>query len=349
MIRAFYRLLPLLLGALVLLNACGAAKHPKVDPMRKQLESARERGAPFCHPREFAAAEAYLDFAAESYELGNRAQVDELLALAKENLAVASADEEMCQSDLDGDRVIDVHDDDPYRAEDFDGFEDEDGAPEDDNDGDGFLDGEDRCPQDPEDFDDFEDHDGCPDNDNDYDGVPDDKDLCPGEAEDIDGWEDDDGCPDSDNDNDKFPDSEDACPDHPETINGFLDDDGCPDQLPKKRKFIALPQVDFLGGTVYMTGASKASLGRFATKLMKNSELHVRIESHAAGRHGDEEALVVLTKQRAEKIKQVLVEFGVLETRLKALGFGSSRPIAGTDTYAGRRKNERINFIIYLP
>jgi outer membrane protein OmpA-like peptidoglycan-associated protein len=50
-----------------------------------------------------------------------------------------------------------------------------------DSDGDGLLDDVDQCPNDAEDFDGFQDEDGCPDLDNDGDGVPDRVDNCPDE------------------------------------------------------------------------------------------------------------------------------------------------------------------------
>lgn len=348
MTRAARQLCLWLLPALVCLAACGGPPNAKLAPIEKKIERAAQQGAKFCAPREFASAEALLEFAAQAYEQGNRTQGDEFLGQADTHADAALAGSINCRSDLDGDGVLDVRDADPHRAEDFDGFQDNDGAPEDDNDGDGFLDGEDKCPNEPEDFDGYEDSDGCPDNDNDYDGVPDDQDQCPDQIEDMDGFEDDDGCPDPDNDGDGFPDDEDLCPNHPETFNGFLDDDGCPDQLPKRRKFIALPQVDFLGGAPYMTPESADSLKRFAKRLHKNPELHVRIESHLDQR-GDEAALAALTSQRAEAVKAVLVETGIHESRLKALGFGSQRPVADNNTFAGRRKNDRVEFIIYLP
>ncbi len=65
-----------------------------------------------------------------------------------------------------------------------------------DTDGDGILDTEDKCPTDPEDKDGFEDEDGCPDNDNDKDGIADKDDKCPNEAEVVNGVDDKDGCPD---------------------------------------------------------------------------------------------------------------------------------------------------------
>lgn len=116
--------------------------------------------------------------------------------------------------------------------EDLDGFEDQDGCPEDDNDGDGIVDESDKCPSTAEDVDGFEDDDGCPDLDNDRDGVVDAQDHCPRLPEDVDGFADLDGCPDEDNDQDKIPDAFDACPNAAETVNEFEDQDGCPDEDP---------------------------------------------------------------------------------------------------------------------
>jgi outer membrane protein OmpA-like peptidoglycan-associated protein len=68
-----------------------------------------------------------------------------------------------------------------------------------DADGDGIPDSKDRCPAEREDVDGYDDQDGCPeeDPDTDRDGIADGEDLCPDAKETINGSEDDDGCPDS--------------------------------------------------------------------------------------------------------------------------------------------------------
>ena len=70
----------------------------------------------------------------------------------------------------------------------------------------------DSCPAEREDWDGFEDKDGCPDEDNDNDGLVDSVDRCPNEAEDKDGFGDEDGCLDADNDGDDLLDADDRCP-----------------------------------------------------------------------------------------------------------------------------------------
>jgi hypothetical protein len=91
-----------------------------------------------------------------------------------------------------------------------------------DRDGDGIPDLRDRCPEKAEDKDGWQDDDGCPDDDNDGDGMVDQVDRCPDKAEDKDRFKDDDGCPDDDNDGDGFADAQDRCPDRAGP------DDGCP-------------------------------------------------------------------------------------------------------------------------
>ncbi len=141
-------------------------------------------------------------------------------------------DEDGCpDDDNDGDRNPDTTDKCPNQAEDIDGFEDDDGCPDLDNDKDGIPDLQDKCPMEPEDGKPPYPHDGCPADkrDSDGDGIMDDEDKCPLEEEDMDGFEDGDGCPDLDNDGDGIPDAKDKCPLCPEDKDGFQDEDGCPD------------------------------------------------------------------------------------------------------------------------
>jgi len=141
-------------------------------------------------------------------------------------------DDDGCpDDDNDGDRIPDSEDKCPNEAEDHDGFEDDDGCPDLDNDKDGIPDLQDKCPDDAEDGKDPYPKDGCPGakRDSDGDGIPDSADSCPMQEEDMDGFEDGDGCPELDNDNDGVPDAADKCPLCPEDKDGFQDDDGCPD------------------------------------------------------------------------------------------------------------------------
>jgi len=128
-----------------------------------------------------------------------------------------------CDTDADG--TANYFDTCPFRAEDMDGYQDDDGCPDADNDMDGICDpgltsyacsGSDGCPNVAEDYDAFRDTDGCPDPDNDGDFFPDHSDSCPG----TDGSTGDDGI---------------SCTNDPNEVNtcedydGVIDTDGCHD------------------------------------------------------------------------------------------------------------------------
>ena len=156
-------------------------------------------------------------------------------------------DEDGCpDEDNDGDGIPDRYDGAPNQPEDFDGWQDEDGIPELDNDGDGIPDRYDLCPNEAEDFDGMADDDGCPDDfvDRDADGIADEQDQCPDDPEDLDGFEDGDGCPEADNDMDGIDDVNDACPDEPEDYDGDADEDGCPDSVPDPDQSVPSPEGD---------------------------------------------------------------------------------------------------------
>jgi outer membrane protein OmpA-like peptidoglycan-associated protein len=129
------------------------------------------------------------------------------------------------EEDTDKDSILGDKDKCPTSAEDKDGFQDEDGCPDDDNDNDQIADASDGCMDKAEDKDGFQDEDGCPDDDNDGDTINDLDDRCANEAEDKDGFEDTDGCPETDNDGDNIADQEDTCP----NLKGDLSFKGCPD------------------------------------------------------------------------------------------------------------------------
>lgn len=249
--------------------------------------------------------------------------------------------------DRDGDGIPDSLDACRTEPEDRDGFQDEDGCPEDDNDRDGILDAADRCRDEPEDKDGFEDADGCPERDNDQDGIPDAVDRCPDQKEDLDNFDDEDGCPDLDNDDDGIPDALDRCPLEAETRNGFDDDDGCPDAR------TAAPaieergnQIVIVNGAIGFAGAapapaSKPLLDQLAA-LLVSKNLAIRVEVHVP-RTAQAARDRALSQQRAQAVVDHLVRQGVPAAQLQAIGQGSARPVGALAP--GDPANARVELI----
>ncbi len=237
------------------------------------------------------------------------------------------------KNDRDGDGIPDSLDGCRTEAEDKDGYQDEDGCPDEDNDRDGLADAVDQCRDEPEDKDGFEDSDGCPERDNDGDGVLDAIDRCPDQKEDLDNFDDEDGCPDEDNDGDGIPDVRDRCPLEAETKNGFEDDDGCPDN-----RGVATPSVDeradriaIVGGVIGFAGAALTPASRTlldpVAALLKAKKLLIRVEVHVP-RTTQRARDKALSQQRAKAVVDYLVSQGINAKQAQAVGIGSDRPLS---------------------
>jgi OOP family OmpA-OmpF porin len=217
--------------------------------------------------------------------------------------------------------------------------------PDPDPDQDGILGDADRCPNEPEDKDGFEDDDGCPEPDNDGDGIPDAQDKCPDKAENFNGVDDEDGCPEEDTDGDGFFGSRDKCPDAPETVNNYKDDDGCPDEVPAAvKKFTGVIEgINFKTGSADILKGSYTILDRAIAVLKEYPEVRLEIGGHTDDR-GKDDFNLQLSQKRADAVKAYFVAKGIPDNRLRAVGYGETRPIADNKREAGRAKNRRTEF-----
>jgi outer membrane protein OmpA-like peptidoglycan-associated protein len=235
--------------------------------------------------------------------------------------------------DFDGDGIADKRDKCPTQAEDADGFQDSDGCPDPDNDGDGVVDTEDLCPNSVGD----KAQGGC--GDADGDGVPDGQDMCPDKP----GPKEYDGCPDTDGD--EVPDNVDKCPE----ASGPPENDGCPIDNPPL-VVIESDRIRIKGNILFETGSATIQkqslklLDEVATVLARNPELGpVLIEGHTDN-VGSDTLNLNLSQKRAQSVMDYLVSKGIASERLRAKGFGETKPIATNGTPLGRAKNRRVEF-----
>lgn len=247
--------------------------------------------------------------------------------------------------DRDGDGLVNKVDQCPDDAEDDDDFQDDDGCPDLDNDKDGIQDHEDKCPNKTEDKDRFEDSDGCPEPDNDGDRIVDTQDTCPNEPEDDDSFEDDDGCPDPDNDNDGFSDTTDRCPNDPETINAYQDSDGCPDTIPEQvARFTGVIQgITFDNNKATIRATSTPILTSALAVLLQFPDMKIEIQGHTDS-NGDDASNLDLSQRRADSVMNWFITNGIEASRLRAVGYGETVPVADNTTATGRAVNRRVEF-----
>jgi OmpA-OmpF porin, OOP family len=348
---------------LVLAACAGQKLKTRTGSVDEQIAIARANGAVRCAPVELAMAESHNDFAKQDLSEGNYHAAKRELEIAEVNVqaAIEKSPKDRCNPDdlppevveappvdTDGDGLEDPVDECPRKPEDKDGFQDEDGCPEDDNDSDGIADKIDDCPLDPEDRDGTEDTDGCPDPDNDKDGLADTIDQCPDEAEDPDGFEDDDGCPDCDNDGDgvvECPEKKDRCP----AEAGPGTEDGCP----QKYDLVVVTETKIeLKQTVYFD-TRKAKIKKVSYPLLDDvaraltdyPTIKVRIEGHTDSQ-GKDKFNKGLSQRRADSVRKYLIGKGIDASRMVAEGFGEEVPIADNRTNDGRAQNRRVEFFI---
>ena len=204
-----------------------------------------------------------------------------------------------------------------------------------DFDKDGVADYLDKCPNTPKGVE--VDSTGCI-MDSDRDGIPDFKDKCPGTPGglSVDSL----GClPDFDKDG--VADVFDKCPN---TLPGVrVDDKGCP--LNKKEDLDQLKKgIQFKTNSAKLTKNSYSTLNDIVDLMNKIPEANLEVQGHTDNK-GSEAKNQKLSQSRAQAVVKYLVKKGIGSDRLRAVGYGSEKPIADNDDAAGRAQNRRVELV----
>ncbi|MDO6491282.1 MAG: OmpA family protein [Cellulophaga sp.] len=225
--------------------------------------------------------------------------------------------------DADGDGIEDSKDACPNEA----GSKEMNGCP--DADGDGIADKDDACPNEAG----TAALNGCPDADGD--GVADKDDKCPSEA----GPAENNGCPWADKDKDGVLDKDDKCPE----VAGTVANNGCPEVTEEVQKKLN----DYARTILFDTGKSSikaestAVMVDIITILKEYPNAKFTVEGHTDS-VGSASLNQKLSESRALSVKEFLVEKGIGEFRLSAVGYGEDKPMATNKTRAGRKQNRRV-------
>ncbi len=110
---------------------------------------------------------------------------------------------------------------------------------------------------------------------------------------------------------------------------------------PKRQPLNEILAVNFGYNSYYLTSESSAALDSLLERLLSDLELKILIEGHTDSA-GDPQSNLLLSEQRAQSVKQYLVDFGIEESRLKVKGYGDKQPIASNASREGRFRNRRI-------
>ena len=147
-------------------------------------------------------------------------------------------------------------------------------------------------------------------------------------------------CPDDDQDG--VCNDEDKCPGTPTSVK--VDEVGCP-KMVKERESITL-NIQFDTAKWDVKNQYHLELKKVADFMNLYTGTSADIEGHTDSQ-GSEKYNQELSQKRAESVRQYLIDnFGLSADRLKAVGYGESRPIADNATVEGRQVNRRVVAVI---
>jgi OOP family OmpA-OmpF porin len=160
---------------------------------------------------------------------------------------------------------------------------------------------------------------------------------------------------DDDNDQDGVANPYDRCPETPSGRE--VDTSGCPTgrarttptptPVPEPTQEIGAVMefegIQFASGSARILADSEPTLQEALALLQANPQVRVQVSGHTDDR-GREATNTRLSQERAEAVRDWLVEHGVDAARLTVRGYGPREPISPNDTPEGRARNRRIEF-----
>ena len=94
-----------------------------------------------------------------------------------------------------------------------------------------------------------------------------------------------------------------------------------------------------------ITPAGQQKLDAAAATLAANPTVEVSVEGHTDA-VGSDAYNQGLSERRAKAAVAYLAGKGVAPARMKAVGYGESKPAASNDTAAGRASNRRVDLVV---
>ncbi len=108
-------------------------------------------------------------------------------------------------------------------------------------------------------------------------------------------------------------------------------------ELPKT---YTLKDVHFDTNKASLKPASYKSLNELAEFMLLKKTLKIELAGHTDS-DGDEKANKILSQKRAETVRNYLIKEGVPKSRLTAVGYGETQPVATNSTEKGKALNRR--------
>ena len=140
---------------------------------------------------------------------------------------------------------------------------------------------------------------------------------------------------DNDQDKDGVINNLDKCPN---TTTGVkVNNEGCVDTINLN--------INFDNNSAEIKDIYNSKVSEFANLLKTNPSMTAVIEAHTDSK-GNDSYNLNLSNKRANSVVEALKNYGIESSRLKAIGYGETQPIATNDNETGKAKNRRVTALI---
>jgi outer membrane protein OmpA-like peptidoglycan-associated protein len=108
---------------------------------------------------------------------------------------------------------------------------------------------------------------------------------------------------------------------------------------------VNMADVLFAFGKYELQPSAREALAKFSGIVLAHPGLHLSVEGYTDS-VGSDAFNQTLSEQRANAVRDYLLQQGLDPSSIVATGFGKSNPVASNDTAAGRQQNRRVEIII---
>jgi outer membrane protein OmpA-like peptidoglycan-associated protein len=106
-----------------------------------------------------------------------------------------------------------------------------------------------------------------------------------------------------------------------------------------------MSDVLFKTGSFELLPGARERLAKVSGIVLAYPSLHLQVEGHTDS-VGSDEYNQNLSEQRADAVRDYLVQQGIAADSIEAHGFGKTQPIASNDTPEGRQQNRRVELVL---
>lgn len=107
----------------------------------------------------------------------------------------------------------------------------------------------------------------------------------------------------------------------------------------------ALRSILFSSASAQLSAEDQLALLGFAGYLKSHPSFKIEIQGHTDN-VGTERTNQILSQQRAQSVRNALIELGLDPNRVSSKGYGSSKPVGSNQSSEGRSLNRRTAFVI---